>query len=317
MRSYLSAVAALALGALISYGAAAQTWAVPESSAPWLPAADACGDIGANPNPATYWIPCTNRVPDPNAPFSFLAGYLLVGRMDAWPGAPDFFVSVEDRHWGQTGPLDADGTPKVFARSLVLADLGDTPDLVLRRANAVEGWARYNGTPSVVNDGEGLGTLYWQTWGANCAGYGWRSCTGHSRVAGINAVAVGAQTDTSRAGKLCFYTSSPNTKDSGTQRMCLTENGLLAMAAGGDAANPIVQFPGHPGISADSFGVKFSIYGPSSRQFGGAFTWPDSSGDTSIVLVIRKPNNVFETKAVRYGAPDSCGTGNRCLYVAN
>src|SRR6188508_1172360 len=53
-----------------------------------------------------------------------LTGQLLVGRTDAWPGAPDFFCRQSTTASNVVHPL-ADGSPKCYARSMVLGDIGD------------------------------------------------------------------------------------------------------------------------------------------------------------------------------------------------
>src|SRR5262245_54651328 len=65
-------------------------------------------------------------------PATVLHGYLFGGDPTVWPGAPDLFFRSKD--WGGSAlPLD-DGTPKLYVRSLVLTDKGDSVDLAIRRA---------------------------------------------------------------------------------------------------------------------------------------------------------------------------------------
>ena len=78
--------------------------------------------------------------------------HLLAGRSDAWEGAPDFFCRQSESHSNVIHPL-ADGTPKCYAKGMVLGDIGDAPDLVLRRAGP-DG-AAYNGRPQPVPEGTG------------------------------------------------------------------------------------------------------------------------------------------------------------------
>ena len=73
-----------------------------------------------------------------------LRGQLLWGRTDSWPGAPDFFCRQSNSQSNVLHPL-ADGTPKCYAKGMVLGDIGDSPDLVLRRAGP-DG-ADFNGKP--------------------------------------------------------------------------------------------------------------------------------------------------------------------------
>ena len=78
-----------------------------------------------------------------------LRGQLLWGRTDSWPGAPDFFCRQSNSQSNVLHPL-ADGTPKCYAKGMVLGDIGDSPDLVLRRAGP-DG-ADFNGKPQHVPD---------------------------------------------------------------------------------------------------------------------------------------------------------------------
>ncbi len=50
---------------------------------------------------------------------------------------------------------------------------------------------------------------------------------------------------------------------------------------------------------------------------GSGFNFTDNAYDTTLTLVVRKANDVFETKPVSVGDADSCGTGYRCLRVPN
>jgi hypothetical protein len=152
----------------------------------------------------------------------------------------------------------ADGTPKCYAKGMILGDIGDAPDLVLRRAGPDN--APYNARPQPVPEGTLLGALYWQAWGERCEpgqyGY-WSGCGGNGRTAQIYSRTAGEQTGTSRAGSLHFATTPP-----------------------GNNGEPIERFV----ITAD----------------GG--------------IVLQTPVGMRE---VQVGSADSCGTGFRCLRVAN
>jgi hypothetical protein len=186
-----------------------------------------------------------------------LTGQLLVGRPDAWPGAPDFFCRQSTTDSTVNHPL-ADGSPKCYARSLVLGDIGDAPDLVLRRAGP-DG-ANYNASPKPVPAGTYLGGLYWQAWGTRCEpgryGY-WSGCGGNGRTAMIYSISVGEQTGTSRAGSLHLATTPPGNAGSPEDRLVLTEDGRVII------------------------------------------------------------DTLAGMKAIEIGSADSCGTGYRCLRVAN
>ena len=186
-----------------------------------------------------------------------LTGQLLAGRMDAWPGAPDFFCRQSTTASAVNHPL-ADGSPKCYMRSLVLGDIGDAPDLVLRRAGPDNG--NYTASPAPVDAGTYLGGLYWQTWGGRCEpgrfGY-WSGCGGNGRNAIIYSRSVGAQTGTSRAGDLHLATTPIGNNGSPEDRLVLSEDGRVII------------------------------------------------------------NTLAGMKEIEIGSTDSCGTGYRCLRVAN
>jgi hypothetical protein len=184
----------------------------------------------------TLGISFTVHAQDALAPFvprnasregTVLKGHLLGGRPDSWAGAPDFFCRQSESHSDVLHPL-ADGTPKCYAKGMILADIGDSPDLVLRRAGP-DG-AAYNGVPEPVSSGTALGTLYWQAWGARCEpgrfGY-WSGCGGNGRTAQIYSRAVGDQTGQSRAGSLHLATTPTGNNGSPVDRLIITSEGNI------------------------------------------------------------------------------------------
>ena len=156
-----------------------------------------------------------------------LRGQLLWGRTDSWPGAPDFFCRQSNSQSNVLHPL-ADGTPKCYAKGMVLGDIGDSPDLVLRRAGP-DG-ADFNGKPQPVPDRTVLGSLYWQAWGARCepgqSGF-WSGCGGNGRTAQIYSRSSGDQTGTSRAGSLHLATTPPGNNGSPLDRIVITAEGQI------------------------------------------------------------------------------------------
>ena len=186
-----------------------------------------------------------------------LRGHLLWGRPESWPGTPDFFCRQSESHSDVLHPL-ADGTPKCYARGMVLGDIGDAPDLVLRRAGP-DG-AHFNDMPQPVTDGTSLGGLYWQAWGTRCepgqSGF-WSGCGGNGRTAEIYSRASGDQTGTSRAGSLHLATTPPGNNGSPFDRLVITAEGRIVL------------------------------------------------------------NTDAGMREVEVGDRDSCGTGYRCLRVAN
>jgi hypothetical protein len=182
---------------------------------------------------------------------------LLWGRTDAWEGSPDFFCRQSESHSNVIHPL-SDGSPKCYAKGMVLGDIGDAPDLILRRAGP-DG-AAYNARPQIVQDGTSLGTLYWQAWGERCERrqYGfWSGCGGNGRTAQIYSRAVGAQTGTSRAGSLHLATTPVGNNGEPIDRLMITSEGRIIL------------------------------------------------------------QTLVGMREVEVGSEDSCGTGYRCLRVAN
>src|SRR5688572_13318788 len=186
------------------------------------PRPDECATLDADR--ARWWMPCAGRAADKSIPFNRLPGYLFAGRTNVWPGAPDFLLTQENRYWGR-GPLGHEGTPKLYTRSLVLTDKGDTPDLAIRRAGPDR--SAPDGEPEAVPADQGLGTIYWQAWGRNCyGGQGWYAgCGGFGRVAEIWASTVGEQTAASRAGALHFNTTPLASPGNSSRRFTMNEDG--------------------------------------------------------------------------------------------
>jgi len=186
-----------------------------------------------------------------------LRGHLLWGRTEGWAGAPDFFCRQSNSQSNVLHPL-ADGTPKCYAKGMVLADIGDAPDLVLRRAGP-DG-ADFSGRPQPVPSGTALGTLYWQAWGTRCepeqSGF-WSGCGGNGRTAQIYSRASGDQTGTSRAGSLHLATTPAGNNGEPIDRLVITADGRIIL------------------------------------------------------------NTLAGLREVEIGDQDSCGTGYRCVRVAN
>lgn len=160
-------------------------------------------------------------------PATILDGYLLGGDPSVWPCAPDLFFRSRDFGGDErTGHCLDDGTPKLYARSLVLADKGDAIDLAIRRAGPDNGGK--TGTPATVGAGANLGTIYWQAWGPNDdrpEGY-WKAGKGkNGRVAAVYARADGNQTKNSRPGKLCIATTPSGQGGDPIDRLCVDNKG--------------------------------------------------------------------------------------------
>lgn len=208
----------------------------------------------AQEDPLRHFIPPAFAT----TPGMFIPGHLMSGRPDVWPGAPDFLCRQTTRGPGPEHPLQ-DGTPKCYARSMILGDIGDAPDLVLRRAGPdnASPWAE----PAPVAPGTAIGGLYWQAWGGRCdgtQGY-WAGCGANGRNAQIFARAEGEQTGASRAGSLHLATTPHGNPGEPIERLVILPDGRVA------------------------------VFVP----------------------------EVGRLRVIRAGAPDSCGTGYRCLRIEN
>lgn len=167
--------------------------------------------------------------PDPTTPGTYIEGHLLGGRADAWPGAPDLLF----RNTVTLPPCThflCDGSPKLYARSLLLGEIGDGPDLALRRAGP-DG-APYNTTePAAVPSGTSLGPIYWMAYGGKYGGgLAWNPAEGGGpssvgRNAQIYAKAVNAQTATNRAGEFFIGTTPPGNPGNPIDRFRITAAG--------------------------------------------------------------------------------------------
>jgi hypothetical protein len=113
---------------------------------------------------------------------------------------------------------------------MVLGDIGDAPDLVLRRAGPDQ--AAYNARPQPVPVGTSLGTLYWQAWGERCERrlYGfWSGCGGNGRTAQIYSRTASLQTGSSRAGSLHFGTTPPGNNGEPIDRLVISAEGRVIL----------------------------------------------------------------------------------------
>ena len=212
--------------------------------------------------------------------------FLLGGRTNVWPGAPDFLLRMDGKlaNW----PLSGDGTPKFYARSAILSDIGDSPDLVLRRAGPDN--SAPDATPAPLEPGANIGTLYWQGWGGRCKGdphsYGFNAgCGNNGRNAAIYARAIGEQSGHSRAGSLHFATTPK-----------------------GNPGEPIVRIE----ITADGE----VLVNPDQNPMTMRIRRPQRNGETAFLTAF-KANGRVRIDRVEVDAPNSCGKGYRCLRINN
>jgi hypothetical protein len=152
---------------------------------------------------------------------------LYIGRGTEWKGAPDFFMSLEDES-SALSPLLRSGTPKLHVRSLVIADKGDSTDLIMRRAGRNNSKWNNSRTVAPTEPDSVIGTIYWQTWGGqDGGGNGWTALDGkNSRNGSIRTRACGNQTNTNRGGRMQFATASQGSTES-TDRLEIGCDGRL------------------------------------------------------------------------------------------
>lgn len=123
---------------------------------------------------------------------------------------------------------------KLRVRSVIIGDIGDSPDLGLRRSHP-DGVDPYYPTPAVVPAGVQVAPIYWQVWGTN--GDFDADPPHYGRIAQINAFTRGTPTGTSRPGSLHFSTTPTGSADL-VDRMVIRENGWIGI--GTDAPyNPL------------------------------------------------------------------------------
>jgi len=301
---------------LVLGGAAAAQWR-PSDRAPYQPGPDTCATLATE-----FWKPCPGRQPDRRIPFQWLPGYVVAGRLDANPAIPDFGLMMENRYWGSSRAGDSDGTPKLRVRSLVVRDLGDTPDIQLGAAGPDRG--PYNGPAEAFQwkgSTTGIGKIYGQVLAPDCRGQlDWvAGCGNFGRTAVIEFALEGHPTGTSRPGSIRFYTT-PDGSANEVYRGAFEKTGQFVVQTRGSAGLPTIAVPcgsQNCGIWGDANGVQFSVRGPGSTSVdAGGFALPDRDGGTSLTLVRRTGNDVT-TVPVTEGPPDSCGAGYRCLRIPN
>lgn len=242
-------------------------------------------------------------------------GHYYVGRPNVWMGAPDFFYRNDYRYDGAKGPLDSDGTPKFYTRSLYLADIGDAPDLGLRRAGPDN--ATPYSKPAPLGPDVNIGTIYWQAWGERCEPEqeGWYSgCGNMGRNAQIYVRTRGKQTKSSKAGSLIFAVTPYNNPGNPVDRVEINEMGQVVLQQNGSAKQPSISTSEkNTGIYFSPKGLGFSRNGTSLLE---VTTDKPANSQTGIVLLVNKSGKI-QSSAVEIADPDSCGKGYRCLRLKN
>lgn len=134
-----------------------------------------------------------------------------IGRPDAGTVTPDFLF---DNNW------------KLKTKGLLLAEIGDTPDLALRAVGPVG--AAYNATPAAWANDTNIGNLYWQSYDGTTFDPG---VGVQSRSANIAARTTETPTSTHRGAKLQFSTA-PNTTLYAQLAMEIGQDGTLNLNRG-------------------------------------------------------------------------------------
>lgn len=211
---------------------------------------------------------------------------LVGGRRDVWPGAPDFLLRMTKDD--AVFPLNGDGSPKFYARSGMFSDIGDAPDLALRRAGPDN--ADPTAKPASLAPRTTIGTLYWQAWGGRCAqskeAFGFfAGCGNNGRNAAIFARAESKQTGYSRAGSLHFATTPKGNPGEPVDRLEIASDGSVTV---------------DPSLESVTLRIKR----------------PSRDSETALVTSFQA-NGHIQVRRVEIGGRNTCGTGYRCLRIRN
>ena len=117
-----------------------------------------------------------------------LTGQLLVGRTDAWPGAPD--ISAGSRRRPAMSAIRSRMAPRSATQGVSCSGTSATRPIWGCDAPARTN-ANYNAAPAPVASDTYLGGLYWQVWGGRCE-------PGHNGY-GAGAAAMGGMRSSTRA----------------------------------------------------------------------------------------------------------------------
>ena len=240
---------------------------------------------------------------------------LYVGRENVWMGAPDLYFRNDHRYEGGKGPMDSDGTPKLYARALYLADIGDASDLGLRRAGP-DGATPFS-KPAPLGPNVNIGTLYWQAWGGRCDGEEgwWSGCRHTGRNAQIYSRTVDKQTGESRAGQITIATTPKGNPGDPVDRVAISDSGQFLFFENGTATLPNIasQDNSRTGIYLGKKQIGFTSGGTTVLELSGENLRDNSTG---LLLRVGRADRK-ELVPVEIGPENSCGTGYRCLRVKN
>ena len=170
----------------------------------------------------------------------------------------------------------------------MFSDIGDAPDLALRRAGPDK--AKATARPVPLPPGTTIGMLYWQAWGGRCAQSSERfgffaGCGNNGRNAAIYSRAVGQQTGYSRAGSLYFATTPKGNPGEPIDRLVIAADGSVVVDPEFDA-------------------VTLQIERPSKN------------GETALLTSFQADGHI-QVRRVEIGKRDTCGMGYRCLRIRN
>lgn len=149
-----------------------------------------------------------------------------------YSAAPPFGSTNSNGSLNQYGAHDLLFDPdslKTYTRSLILTDVGDPPDLCLRRANLTNQSDYPQGTPAPIEDGQNMGTFYWMGWAETGSGNGGFQ----TRAAQIYTRSKGDQDLVNHGGELHVATAPQDTAGNPQDALVVRHNGNVDMVRTG------------------------------------------------------------------------------------
>lgn len=188
--------------------------------------------------------------------------------------------TIPDFYWDNTNY-------KLKVRGILIADVGDTPDLALRRSGPEGG--NYNDVPTAMGSGENIGKIYFQAYGTNLD---FDVSGGSGVTAEIYAQTAEVPTGTARGGNLHFQTCAIGAKDPTTRLSILST--------------------GNVGIATDVPDAKLEIKdGSASGKYLLQVYNTSTGGDTDQTVLIRGGGN---NAASHFLVQDYDGNTDFCVY---
>lgn len=183
----------------------------------------------------------------------------VIENITSWNNMPiaDFYYSNQFR--------------KVFVRSIIVSEIGDPPDIAIRRASGTYP----NGTPSQVLSGENIGTLYWQGF-TDDANYQCRQAQIYARAA--------ENLHSSSAGGNLFLATTPIGGTSTLDRITILHNGNVGI--GNTSPNALLDI-GNAGSILGTIRLEGSTSGyaqiqPTAEAGNVTITLPAKSGTVAM-----------------------------------